>query len=160
MNDVAEKAGTTANVHRTVVRTLTDSEICDIARKAAEHENTARLHEREMEELKADVAEARKNAEEEIERARDYLRMVDRGTVEDDVECLEVIDTVGRRIAYVRLDTKQIIELRGMAGDQMTLDEALTAPPTAEQLAALDAYEAEHGRVLHRGAIEDQEEEE
>ena len=154
MNDVAHP-----NTLRKITRELSDTEVCELARTAANHEHIARQHEREMESLKEDVAEAKKSAQEEIDRVRELMQMVDRGTAVEEVECLEVTDIARARIGVLRVDTGEVIEVRSLKPlHQMNLDEVLDAVPTLEQIAALDAYEELHPRTATAPAIEDEDE--
>lgn len=153
-----EKGAFIETAQRRVVRILTDSEICDLARKAADCEYEAQEREREMECAKADAAEAKKSAESALENARMYLQMVTRGTVEEEAFCGVINDVASNRIGYMRLDTGEVIEVRAMySGEyaQMSIEDAVAPPPTHEQIDALDKYELEHGRLTHRGGIDD-----
>lgn len=140
-------------VQRSLPRPLTEAEIAQKAHDAAECEKDARDKEGKLGLLKTREKTLKEGIATNLSEARELLQAVDTGTVYEWIDCGVVKDVRSNRRGVIRADTGEVIEVSEITARErnMLIEDAVAPEPTPEQLAALDAWEKEHGRMPAQG---------
>lgn len=114
---------------RNLVCKMTQEEVDELIKEAAEHETEAAAFEGSLTSLQETVKGVKADLAEHLSAMRSCVRQAKKGTIHRDVDCEIVYDFNSKLVAIFRTDTEEMISCRWMNVEETQMPLGMEPPP-------------------------------